>query len=371
MGIGYTNKSKDDALFCVSILLCFTVILTPALVLSQESNQEVSNARIYRSPEERREAGLGRELTDWLKVSGLIEVEKEFETRKRFNLGQIRHASDTSYNAQLAFELSLSEKITAEVNIETEYEQSLHTFLDEALLVIDLDPLELELGRLSLPFGEYYSHFITGPVLEIGETLAEGLVVGYAASDSIEVSAFTFKSEVDSINDRHTADWGINLEFLNEAESIKLGLSYVSDLAESDEQILEDFDNLSAARVGAWNAYALLGFDQFEITAEYLKAERAFSEFDAEFDTPSAWNLELAYFVNNAMQLSFRYEQSREIEEAPKSQYGINLTWRPSRYALLSLEFLKGEFKKGFLTDAEDNSITKSETIAVQIAIEF
>ena len=168
-----------------------------------------------------------------------------------------------------------------------------------------------------------------------------------------------------------SVDWGVNVEFLNDHENIKLGAGHLSDLAESDEQLLTDVGNQYQRRVGAWNAYALFGFDKFEVTAEYFTADRGFSEFEPEFEKPEAWNVELAFFLNQVSQLSFRFEQSREIEEAPESQYGINLTWRTNKYALLSLEYLKGEFKPDTLFDDDDRSIDKREIIAAQIAIEF
>ena len=367
----FTRISRICLASICGMLILPSIALTLPSAAASEFDDDVSNARMYRNPEERRDAGLGHQITDWFKVSGLLEIERESESLQLLDEPSIRDAGITVYNSQIALEVLLSETITAEINVEIEHESMTHTFLDEAVLIIDLEPLELEFGRLSLPFGEYYSHFTTGPALEIGETLAEGIVAGYSFMDRFEASIFALRSKVESIASSQSIDWGANFEYQNESESIKLGIGYLSDLAESDEQLLSDFNNQHQDKVGAWNAYGLFGFESFEITAEYLTADRKFSEFDAEFDKPRAWNIELAYFLNNVTQLSFRFEQSREIEEIPESQYGVNITWRPNKYALLSIEYLKGEFKQGFLVDDDDHSISEREVIAAQIGIEF
>ena len=50
--------------------------------------------------------------------------------------------------------------------------------------------------------------------------------------------------------------------------ALRVGVGYLSDLAESDERFLRAEGDRYIQRVSAWNAYALFGFDKFEITAE-------------------------------------------------------------------------------------------------------
>jgi hypothetical protein len=351
-------------------LLILAHPVSPAVAQEIELDSALQAPRIYRSPEERREAGLGTELTSWLKASGLIEIEYEkIDLLNREDSADDQSEEDIVYNGQLGIEIEFSEKITAEVTVEVEHEERSHTFLDEAVLIIDLDPVEIELGRISLPFGEYYSHFVTGPTLEFGETLAEGIVLAYAIHDNIELSAYSFASKIGSNRRNENLDWGLNLEFVNESEAFKFGLGYLSDLAESDENLLEDFENQSIRKVAALNAYALIGFEPFEITAEYVSAAKAFAEFDPAYDRPSSYNLELAYSVNDHAQLSLRFEENKELEEVPNSQYGVNFTWRPNRYFLFSLEYLEGKFD--FIADSEEQEFRSSKLIAAQLAVEF
>jgi len=46
---------------------------------------------------------------------------------------------------------------------------------------------------------------------------------------------------------------------LSQDESMKLMASYFSDMAEIDEQYLEDFNNMSLRRVGGLDVNALIG----------------------------------------------------------------------------------------------------------------
>lgn len=358
-------------------LLLLSVTLIGVLINSPSTAEEddatiISNSaqpRIYRSPEERRDAGLGHQLNDWLKASGLIEIERERIDFKLADTSQISEDDGTIFNGQLAFELTLSDSISAEINIESEIEDRSHTFLDEAILKIDLEPFEIELGRISVPFGEYYSHFVTGPLLEFSETLAEGAVFSYAPLDVLDISFYAFESKVDHLGTGSFADWGVNLEVFNESESIKFGLGYLSDLAESDEQLLAEIESPSSYKVGAWNAYAVLGFEQSEITAEYVSAQEKFRQLEPELDKPSAFNIEYAYFLDQTTQIAIRYERSKDLEDAPQQQYGINFSWRPNQTILLSVEYLKGKYLNGIELDADE--ARKSKSFAAQIAIEF
>ncbi|NND80995.1 MAG: LbtU family siderophore porin [Gammaproteobacteria bacterium] len=359
--------AKLPVCLLLGISLCLPV-LTARGALGDSAAAESS--RIYRSPEERRDAGLGRELLPWLKVSGLLEAERERLDFEFENNVEQREDDGTVLTLQVGLDITMSELMSAEITLETERDTATTSKVDEAILIIEFDPVELELGRLSAPFGEYYSHFIIGPLLEIGETVTDGAVLAWDINDYFELSVGALHSAVSAAGSG-SLDWAMNLEFVNDTESIKLGLGYLSDLAESDEQLLSEFEGDYNHRVGAINAYALFGFSNMEITAEYVAATGAFSGFEAELDRPRAFNIEWAYFLSDAAQLALRYETSHELEDAPKSQAGINLTWRPNRYVLLSLEYLRARYARDFVFDDEDNMLLRGDSVAGQIAIEF
>ena len=329
-------------------------------------------ARIYRSPEERREAGIGYQLTDWLKIAGLFELERE-ETDEHFQQGgTVKDKPRPTQNLQLGLDLSIGESLEAEVVIETEKEERSRTLVDEALISWELGDWGITVGRHYVPFGEYYSHFIVGPMLEFGETRGTALEVDVDLGEQFELGAYLLESDVNTRKKSNHLDWGVAVEWLSEDESIRLGASYLSDLGESEEGLLhDDFDDVYRRRVGAWSAYALLGWQHWEVTAEIVRATGSFAEFDRNANRPWAYNFELAYFPWHKAQLSLRYEAARELAEAADKAYGIALTWLPWERVSLAVEYLRAEYHPGAAEDDEGHSLNDSDTVAVQLVIEF
>ena len=352
------------------MLFCFCVFFISLLSHAEEQEK----ARIYKSPEERREAGLGTEFSDWLKISGLLEIEKEYTEDNLINNKKIREYGNTTPNLQLALELSFREWFGAELVYEAEDDGDKQTAgWDEAFIFFDFDDIGLgiELGRVSMPFGEYYSHFVTGPFLEFGETIRNGLVIDYSIFEFLEVSAFALDSDSEKQGKNTEYDWGASIEIVSETEAIRLGIGYLSDLAESDERFLREEDYLYERRVDAWNVHALIGFDLFEITAELVTANKNFKEFETSEDKPFAYNIELAYFLNSSSQIALRYEYSDEFPDQPKAQYGIAVTSRPIDRLSITAEYLHGEYKNNFVFDDKDRELDDRDLFAIQASFEF
>ena len=91
------------------LVLSLTLFI-PFLAFGQQemgtgaANERASN---YRTREERREAGLGTELTDWLVFSGLVEAESIREVTK-FDVELSDHYDfSTDPSVQAAFDVSI------------------------------------------------------------------------------------------------------------------------------------------------------------------------------------------------------------------------------------------------------------------------
>ena len=366
---GYKNK------LCLLLLLQFFELFYTQLI-AQELEQGA--ARIYRSPEERREAGLGRQVTNWLQVSGLVEAEKLYREDNFSNDIKRRQYDRPLANVQLSFDVSVFEWLSAELIFDAEYdfeaqanENQLHAEWDEAFVEASFGEWGIKFGRQYMPFGEYYSHFVTGPILEFGETRADGLIVDYTFDDIVEISGFIYDSDVKNQNQDGKLDWGSSIDYTSRSEAIRFGLGYSSDLAESDERFLADDNDRYENRVSAWNAYLLVGFEPFEFTAEYLQANSRFREFDGNEDKPSAFNFELAFFPQPAWQLALRYEHSDEFSDEPRDQYGLATTWAPVNHFTITAEYLHGTYKNNFVLDDDDNDQEDRDIIAVEISVEF
>jgi len=366
------NIIKSFPINIVATMMALMCLFIMKDSLAEESSD--ISARSYRSPEERREAGLGTKINDWITFSGLLEIEKYYLEDNLKNNRKFREYGNTSTTVQSGLEIKLLNWLGAELVYEAEHDgKKLGSKWDEAFVYLEFDKVDvgLEIGRISTSFGEYYSHFSTGPLLEFGETIRNGLIVDYSIFDAFEFNLFAIESKVDKRNKSRKLDWGGGLEYTSRYETARIGVTYISDLSESDERFLREESNEYKDKVAAWNAYALIGFDNFEITAELVRANNRFKEFERTEDKPIAYNFELAYFPSPDYQLAFRYEGSDEYSEEPVEQYGVSLTWRPINRMSLTGEYLHGRYENNFVLDDNDVEFDDKDYFAIQASIEF
>ena len=341
----------------------------PDVLEEVEQAEGVIPAKFYSTPAERREAGMGRQLTEWLTVSGLIEVETE-HAWDSYRGGE-SDDEQTDESLQLGFGITFTETLGAELVFEYEAETGLAK-LDEGLVSYESEEWGAEAGRFYVPFGEYFSSFVIGPMLEFGETRVNAVSVDYSWEDRAEVFAYVFESDVDKAGENSDKpDWGLGLELSSADDAVKFGLNYISDIAESDEGLLDDFNDRYRSRVGGWNAYAIYGMEQSIITAEMVRAADKFDELDPDEDQPFAWNLELAWFPQPSYQFAVRLEYSDELADQPEWQYGTSVSWRINKYIGVVADYLYGDYKDGFVEDDHDNVLRHRNLIAGQLVIEF
>jgi len=368
-----------------ALLIC---LLLPNLAAAQEepSTQEEpsqkklkrppSTVRIYRTPEERREASEGKQVLPWLKFGAVVDIGKEWQTNN-FKRGiKTVENPDTELAIELGFELTAIEWLEAEILFAIEETGSRHyQEVDEGFVGVDLDDFGAKIGKLYMPFGEFYSHFVTGPLVEFAQTRGPGLIVDYTFWDRFEISGYIFDGKVDKKghSGKHQLDWGLAAEFVTEDESIRIGGGYISDLGEGDAEFFLDFNNTYQQRVPGWTVHGLIGLTPFEFTGEFVHATEAIKEFDQGADKPLTYNLELTYYPPQIswIQFALRYEHSTELEDEPKSIYGIATSLRPLDNLSLSFEYLRGKFKKGFSFDDNDNEQTSYDLIAIEATFVF
>lgn len=367
------------------LLMCF---LLPNLAAAQEepSTQEDPSknklkrppptVRIYRTPDERREASVGTQLLPWLKFGAVLDIEKEWKTNNFKNGIKTVENPDTELAIELGFELTSIEWLEAEILFAIEENGSRHyQEVDEGFVGVDLDDFGAKIGKLYLPFGEFYSHFVTGPLVEFAQTRGPGVIVDYTFWDAFEISGYIFDGKVDKKghSGKHQLDWGLAAEFVTEDESIRIGGGYISDLGEGDAEFFLDFNNTFQQRVPGWTVHGLIGLPPFEFTGEIVHATEAIKEFDQGADKPLTYNLELAYYPPQIpwIQFALRYEHSAELEGEPQEIYGIGTSLRPLDNLSLSFEYLRGAFKNNFSLDDNDNVQTSYDLIAIAATFLF
>jgi len=109
----------------------------------------------------------------------------------------------------------------------------------------------------------------------------------------------------------------------------------------------------------------------FELTAEVVRAARTFKEFPKNANQPFAYNVELAYFPFNFLQLASRVEHSEKFDGNPEWQYGVSGTWAPWENITISADYLYGRYKNKFVLDGFDNIQKSHHFTALQLTWGF
>ena len=209
-------------------------------------------------------------------------------------------------------------------------------------------------------------------MVEFAETRRDILQIDYDFEDRIEYSVFVFDGETREFgSSNNDVGWGAVVDALFLNGRLNVGAGYISNLAESDEEYLREENNAFQNKVGAWNAYAVYEADNWAASSEILQATDSFREFERSVNKPKAWNLESAYFVNNDVEIALRYERSDELIDEAQEKYGIALTWHLANKVSFTAEYLRANYKKGFVEEDDDIFVTRGNTFAVWFAFEF
>jgi hypothetical protein len=326
--------------------------------------------RLYVTQAERREAGLKHPITPWLTASFLLELDGLVED---FALDDGPGGDDFSESgATLQLGLEAAPLDFAKGEWVLEYDTLTGKLAtEEAFLSLEAGPWELEAGKLYIPFGVYISHFAIGPILELGETRANAVTLGFAPQDSLDLKLSAYRGSArDSGRDTRDWDWAASLDFWPR-RGVQFGLSYQSDLADADSRMLSDSGDRYNRRVGAASGYFLWSGNETELSLEALGALRDFRELDGDRNRPFAWNLEFTRYVNEVFEWSLRIEGSEEVEDEPELQLGPSFTWRLHRTSALTLEYLRGRFKPGLAENDEELSFRHVDRFAAQFSVVF
>lgn len=327
---------------------------------------------VYLTREDRREAGIKHEIFPWLTVAGLLESEWSNERLKPVEDGVQTRDRELGNAVQVAAEITPTDwsKLELIYEYEDDDEHNRH-ILDEAVLSVEYGDVEWEAGRIYVPFGEYFSHFVEGPILEVGETRAPGMNVSYAPNEGLDLKLYAYRGKVDSDGaGGDEIDWGFAIE-ASPVDFGTLGLSYISDIADAQDPVIEPEELISANKVDGLSGYAVFGFGDFEVNIEFIAALDAFTDLEGDRNRPLAWNAEIAYYPSDRYELAFRMEGTDEIADAPRYRTGVSGAWWIRRQVVLRLEYLYGSFKSGLAEDDLEQELNSVRLVAAQLSVEF
>ncbi len=319
------------------------------------------------------------ELAQKVSLSGLIEVEAGY-----INVDSDDPAADGNESdlvlatVELGIDADFIQHVSGHILLLWEEdEESDHLIVDEGYIRLDGEdviPLYLQVGKMSVPFGHFDSFFISAPLtLELGETRESAAIVGYA-NNNFDLSFGVFNGDIDEEGDSDHIDSFVASAIYTMPKATISGLeltggvSWVSNIADSDvlgDEI--DADEIDD-KVSGLAAFITANLNErWTLIAEYLGAIDKFEAGELTFDDgeelePKAWNVELGYAVNDALEVALRYEGGDDLGDLlPDTQYGIAASYGLFKNTRLAMEYLHGEFKN------ED----EQDVLTAQLVIEF
>lgn len=355
------------------VLIKYFVFFNLLLLLYTDNlfaNQEgTESARLYTTREEQRDTGIKHQLTPWLILAGLAEGEWESQSFSIKNSQKVDRVKDHSANLQFAINIQPLEWVKADLVYQYESNEEMWE-LDEGVFIFDLDNWELTLGKHDLAFGEFFSNFASGPILELGEIKETGVTLSYNHEENLELSFSAYRSSPHKKDSSDRLDFGFSLtSWLT--DDFSFGLSYLSDLADSDKQLLDEFGNVYEQRISGMSTYFLWVHQDFELSVEVLGATGKFSEFLSDRNQPWAWNIELSYCINTSFTCAYRLEGSQELEDEPELQTGFALNYRLYKTASISFDVLHGRYTGMLATDENNQPYKSVNTVSAQLSVAF
>ena len=326
-------------------------------------------ARLYTTREEKREAGIRHRLLPWFVASGLAEFEWQWQKLDLDNPDRSDKSDNTAANIQGSFFITPYDWIKSEII--TEYDTDTNEFIvDEAEMAFEYGPWELALGKLYLPFGVYFSHFANGPIIEFGETRATSVTLAYNYINNLDISIAAYSGKARKTGSSDRLDWSAGIEAWL-SDELSAGISYISDLADSGQHLLDEHENRFRNKVPALSGYMLWASENYEITMEALGALESFTELGSDRDQPLAANLEFTHFLNPDIDWSVRIEGSHEIEDAPVIQLGLAINYKILQNVFITVEALRGYFRNSLATDDAGNNYDSATTFGALLSVGF
>lgn len=366
------------AIILRSVVVAFLTLgigLSSALAAHPDTSSEIENLK---QRIEALEAGQAEKTAEeppfslmaagkYLTLGGLLELEANYTD---INGGDSR--SDlTLATAELSLEVAINEQIGGHVILLYEEDQGDDSLnVDEAVISLHSPkPFMGQTGafyggKLYLPFGKFNSNMVSDPLtLELGETNDTAAIFALEG-DLWNFSLGIFNGGTDAVGDDDHLDSLVAALELTPMENVSFGVSYISDLAESDVELVAD-STLYSDNVAGVSAFISATFGPVGLEAEILGALDDFDSAlvglsDLSGTKSLAWNLEASYQATDDLLFAARYEQANDFQDDVK-RYGAAASYGLFAHTVLALEYLH----------ADPETDPDSDTMTAQLAFEF
>lgn len=368
-------KKVFNLILVVGVVFCS---YNPVFAKTTEEELAELKSRIAKLEQDKAQQGEGI-LGDWsdkIHISGVVEVEGFYKDYQAAGTNSTKTSDITLSNVELSIDTDIAEYVRG--NVLLKYEDGTDVTVDEGTITlggVEGASFYLTAGKFVVPFGMFNSHFISDPItLSIGETNDNGVSLGYA-NDYFEAALGVFNGDIDELGSHDVLESiaasvvftpsldGLHLEDVG----ISLGISYISNIIDSG-----GFEDTPAGTAGEVQDYVsgLSGFlslscQAFTLEAEYvgaLESSGVGELVDAKELKPGAWNIELAYAVNDKLEIAGKYECSDGLWDLyPEQQYGPVISYSLFENTTLAVEYLYAEYENG---DATRDLVTTQLAIA-------
>ncbi len=338
-----------------------------------EASKPERKARLHDTLAEEKFLEEGIELVPGVTLSGLLEVEANYETLKKSEGGYEHNSDLTLATFELGLDVDVIKYLHAHALLLWEEDDTEPIDLDEGIITLGAEedfPYYLSAGKMYVPFGVYESRLISDPLtLELGETRETAVLLGIE-HDLFSASLGAFKGDVQETDRDSRINNLVAAVNFTPMEGLAAGVSYLTDIADSDGLVESIPDGEVAEYVGGISSYFIFEVGPVTLNGEYVGALKKFEGIpdsegkgtDLEGMAPKAWNFEAAFlFEDMDWEVALRYEGSNDFPGFPIGQGGVCVSWGVFPNTTLAAEYLYGEFKN-------DDKLNRT---TVQLAFEF
>ena len=357
------------------LTLIMFVLDFPGAAFSQQNDEiekrinelEIRQAELYHSLKEKKAPGVMENISENLRLGGIIEIEANLDNNDNGDTTDIVLAT-----ASLGLDAKINDFINGYILLLYEDDGASEFTVDEGTITIAAPyGVVLTAGKMYVPFGAYHSHFISDPItLEIGETNESAFLFGYGTK-RYEVSIAFFNGDVGETGDDDKIDDIVASITLRPVNGVTIGASYISDLADSDADITGVGNGGTISDVvSGYSGHINIEVGKVHLEGEYLAASDNYIASDISSSTsmsgtkPEAFNLEAMWQVNNAWSIAIKYEGNDDFggpQGFPEKQYGADFSYGLYENTIIDIEYLHGEYV--------DN--LKRDMVNARLAVEF
>jgi len=312
----------------------------------------------------------GIQLNERLRLHTTVETEWYRDKTDLSDLPETVRERDNNLAVEFELNAEITESIDASLGFTYDLEDD-HGELDVYSISWETERATLSLGLQELPFAGSESQFFTDPLTAFGTLDARSIIADFEVVDGLEITAAAYRGfAARAGSSLNSADWVVGAT-ATPADGVELTLAYLSDLADSDERLLDDEDNRYEQKVPAISLLAVWSHEALQFSVEATKALRSFDALDEQTNRPDALSAEIGWAWRDDVDLAVRFERSRELAEAPRSRAGLAAIWRFHPNAALAVEWLRGRYARDFAFDDDDNPLSRNNFIGAQLTIRF